>query len=139
MKKSHLLVLIFISLFTIISTSDGRSANLAKGNTVTININDIRRPTGSGTPAPRSVISFVDAWYDAEISLLEISFNTKIGKTSIYVLNGMNQCVARYGCDTDQEDTVWMNFQVVEDETYTIRIVGDEYEGVGYLFVQAYE
>lgn len=139
MKKSHLLVLIFISFFTIISTSDGRSANLAKGNTVTININDVRRPTGSGTPATRSAMSFVDAWYDAEMSLLEISFNTEIGKTSIYVLDSMNQCVARCYCNTAEEHSVWMNFQVVEDETYTIHIVGSEYEGIGYLFIPSYE
>lgn len=136
MKKSHLLVLIFISLFTIISTSDGRSANLAKGNTVTININDIRRPTGSGTPAPRSVISFVDAWYDAEMSLLEVVFNTEIGEATIHVLNGMNQCIARYDCNTIEESVAWINFHAVENESYTIRIVGKDYEGIGYLFVQ---
>lgn len=139
MKKSHLLVWILLSFFTIVSTSDGRSANLAKGSTVTININDIKRPAGSGTPTPRSVISFVDAWYDAEMSLLEISFNTEIGKTSIYVLNGMNQCIARCDCNTAEENSVWMNFQIVEDETYTIHIVGSDYEGIGYLFVPSYE
>lgn len=136
MKKSYRLVWILLAFFTIISTSDGRAANPTNGRTVTIHINDIRRPAGSGTPTPRSVISFADAWYDAEMSLLEVVFNTEIGEATIHVLNGMNQCIARYDCNTIEESVAWINFHAVENESYTIRIVGKDYEGIGYLFVQ---
>jgi len=70
------------------------------------------------------------------MSLLEVSFNLEVGKVTIYVLNGMNQCIARYDCNTDMENIVWMTVYMPEGDNYIIRIVGDDYEGVGYLNLQ---
>lgn len=130
MKKLHLLVWIFISVFTFISTSNGISANLTKGSTVSIKINDIRRPAGSGTPTPRSVISLVDTWYDADMALLEISFNEEVGKVSIQVQNSFGQVVSSCSVDTTYEPMVMMNVPTNEDY-YTIHIVGDIFEAYG--------
>ncbi|WP_297930745.1 hypothetical protein [uncultured Alistipes sp.] len=112
-----------------------------------LSMNDNKEPTkiaiqdipGSGTKTPRSVSPTAPTaygQYDPNFSLLEVEFFREIGPVAIYVLNSMNQCIARYDCNTAEEDVARINFQAVEDETYTIRIVGSNYEGVGYLFVQ---
>lgn len=115
-----------------------------------LSMNDNEEPTkiaiqdipGTGTKTPRSVLPTAPTaygQYDPNFSLLEVEFNREVGRVTIYVLNGMNQCVARCDCNTAEENSVWMNFQIVEDETYTIHIVGNDYEGIGYLLVPSYE
>ena len=47
----------------------------------------------------------------------------------------MNQCIAQYDCNTAEENIVWMTVDMPEGDNYTIRIVGDDYEGLGYLYL----
>ena len=65
--------------------------------------------------------------------MLELSFNEEVGNVTVYVLNGMNQCIASYNCNTTIESIVYMTVNMSEGDIYTIQIVGSNYEGIGTL------
>ncbi len=136
MKKTIFLLAILLSgLFTAFHVASADAEAHQSTKTKDIYIRDVTRPGGSGTQQTRSTGNTVDARYDSSMSLLEVSFNLEVGNVTIYVLNGMNQCIARYDCDTDMENIVWMTVDMPEGDNYTIRIVGDDYEGIGYLYL----
>lgn len=126
-------------IFSLLIAIPALSMNDNEEEPTKIAIQDI---PGSDTKTPRSVSPTAPTaygQYDPNFSLLEMEFNREVGRITIYVLNDMNQSIARCDCNTAEENSVWMNFQIVEDETYTIHIVGSDYEGIGYLFVPSYE
>lgn len=129
--------MIAILLSGLFIASHAMSAD-AEPTTRDIHIQDITRPAGSGTKTARSIgtsESIAEARYDPGISILEVSFNAEVGNVTITVLNGMNQCIACCDCNSTLEDYAYLTFSAVEGEMYTIRIVGTEYEGIGYLSI----
>lgn len=100
-------------------------------STVEIVVRDITYPKPP-QPEPRSAIPTVFASYSSDISLLELNFTKPLGIVTIYIVNDMGQCVAKYNCNTQNESDVYINV-VVEEGSYTIRIIGNEYEAEGYF------
>lgn len=86
-------------------------------------------------PRPRTLTT-VEASYDATCSLLEVNFLCDVGQVTIALQNCMNQTVASYDCNSAMEPQVWLPVSLVEGESYTLQIVGFDYEGVGYLVVE---
>lgn len=125
--------MIAILLSGLFIASHAMSAD-AEPTTKDIYIQDITRPAG-GPKQTRSIEDIVNASYDSGMSLLEVSFNVEVGNATITVLNGMNQCIACCDCNTALENFAYLTFSAAEGEMYTIRIVGTEYEGIGYLSI----
>lgn len=135
MKKSYSLALVFIVVLVMISPAFSMSSacgteNLSANGEIVIQ--DIRIPS---TPRPRSATPLIDSYYSADMNLLEIYFNYEVGTVTINILDGMQRCIVKYTCNTETEAEVFMNLSLLPDDTYTIHIVGREYEGVGYLIL----
>lgn len=99
MKKSFLFVFVAILLSGLFFAGDVASAasiTLQDSETEEIYIRDVKRRGGKETGQTRSAEATVAAWYDPAGSLLELSFNEEVGNVTVYVLNGMNQCIASY-------------------------------------------
>lgn len=134
MKKSFLFVAILLSgLFISDDVAFAASITLQESETEEIYIRDLILHGGKGTEQTRSAKATVEAWYNPAESLLELSFNEEVGNVTVYVLNGMNQCIASYDCNTAMDSIVYMNVNMSEGDIYTIQIVGSNYEGLGYL------
>lgn len=136
MKKSFLFVFVAILLSGLFFAGDVASAasiTLQDSETEEIYIRDVKRRGGKETGQTRSAEATVAAWYDPAGSLLELSFNEEVGNVTVYVLNGMNQCIASYNCNTTIESIVYMTVNMSEGDIYTIQIVGSNYEGIGTL------
>lgn len=82
---------------------------------------------------PRSAAPIINAYYSADTDLLEVYFNYCIGTVTINVLDATQQCIARYTCNTNTEGEVYLTPSLSPGETYTLHIVGNDYEGIGYL------
>lgn len=82
---------------------------------------------------PRSATPIINAYYSADMDLLEVYFNYCIGTVTINVLDATQQCIARYTCNTNTEGEVYLTPSLSPGETYTLHIVGNDYEGIGYL------
>lgn len=134
MKKIYLLTMAFILAVAIITPAYMMTSNAEskpRPTTEEIAIRDVKWPS---TPTrPRSAAPMVNAYYSGDISMLEIYFNYYVGTVKISILDGMQQCVAQYTCNTEFEGVVFMNLSLSADDQYTIHIVGKEYEGVGYF------
>ena len=134
MKKTFLYVVILLSgLFISSGEASAVSIALQDSETEEIYIRDVKRLGGKGTGQTRSAEATVAAWYDPAGSMLELSFNEEVGNVTVYVLNGMNQCIASYNCNTTIETIVYMTVNMSEGDIYTIQIVGSNYEGIGTL------
>lgn len=94
-------------------------------------IRDIQTPPI--TERPRSAAPIINAYYSADTDLLEVYFNYCIGTVTINVLDATQQCIARYTCNTNTEGEVYLTPSLSPGETYTLHIVGNDYEGIGYL------
>lgn len=94
-------------------------------------INDLTYPAEK--EQARSAGSIVDASYSAEGSMLEFWFNMEVGSVKITVTDAMGTALAVYACNTEIEPYVLIPIFLSADNAYTIRIVGTEYEGVGYI------
>lgn len=134
MKKIYLLALAFVvAMATITPVYLAASNNTSREerlSTKEIVIRDIKYPPS--TPRPRSAAPVISAYYSSDISLLEIYFNNPVGTVTINVLDEMQQCIGRYTCNTNNETVAFINLSLSPGYTYTIHIVGDEYEGIGY-------
>lgn len=94
-------------------------------------IRDIQSP--KDFDRPRSAAPIINAYYSADTDLLEVYFNYCIGTVTINVLDATQQCIARYTCNTNTEGEVYLTPSLSPGETYTLHIVGNDYEGIGYL------
>lgn len=135
MKKIYLLALSFIvAVVTVIpfkaNTIAATNVSNRDGTTKEVVVRDLHYPT---IPRPRSATPFISSFYSADISLLEIYFNYYVGTVTVNILNGTLQCIAQYICDTEVEAEVFMNLSLSPNDTYTIHIVGKNYEGIGYF------
>lgn len=93
----------------------------------------IRELTAPTIRQPRSATPIINAYYSADTDLLEVYFNYCIGTVTINVLDATQQCIARYTCNTNTEGEVYLTPSLSPGETYTLHIVGNDYEGIGYL------
>lgn len=134
MKKIYLLTMVFILAVATITPAymmTSKAESKPRPTTEEILIRDVKWPS---TPTrPRSAAPMVNAYYSGDMSMLEIYFNYYVGTVKISILDGMQQCVAQYTCNTEIEGEVFLNLSLSPDEEYTIHIVGSEYEGVGYF------
>lgn len=123
MKKFFAFLFVCMSLFEFVCASQHTAPQ--KPST------DIKIVIGSGTPRPRprSIISDpITAELDG--NMLFISFQESVGKVSIQVQNSFGQVVSSCSVDTTYEPMVMMNVPTNEDY-YTIRIIGDQFEAYG--------
>lgn len=78
---------------------------------------------------PRSVKP-VEAYIYYDFEELEVNFNDDLGKVVVVLQDQTGQEVCSYRCDTNTEPAVSLPLPMSEG-TYTLRIVGDAYEGEG--------
>lgn len=134
MKNTFLYVAILLSgLFISSGAASAASITLQDSETEEIYIRDVKRLGGKGTGQTRSAGETVDAWYTPTGNLLELTFHEGVGNVTVYVLNGMNQCIASHSCNTTIESIVYMTVNMSEGDIYTIQIIGSNYEGFGTL------
>lgn len=129
------LILSMMLAFATFATNRAIATDQDKGghmSTRDIVVRDIRMPQGP-SKEPRSAIPTVIASYSSDISLLELNFTRPLGVVTIYIVNDMGQCVAKYNCNTQNESDVYMNV-AVEEGLNTIRIIGNNYEGEGIIY-----
>lgn len=89
---------------------------------------DIKSPTQKGQP--RSAGATVDVYY-VPGSGLEFYFNYLLGTVTIDVTDASGASIATRSCNTDSEPSVCLPVVLTTDNSYSIRIVGPDYEGVG--------
>lgn len=78
---------------------------------------------------PRSVKP-VDAYIHFDFEEIEVNFNDDLEKVVVVIQDQTGQEVCSYCCDTNTEPVVSLPLPMT-DGAYTLRIVGDTYEGVG--------
>lgn len=112
--------------------SDGGTKDEEKKELTTreIVVIDIKSPTQKGQP--RSVGATVDVYY-VPGSGLEFYFNPDylLGTVTIDVTDASGASIATRSCNTDTEPSVCLPVVLTTDNSYSIRIVGPDYEGVG--------
>lgn len=93
-------------------------------------IRDVMSPTQKGQP--RSAGSTVDVYY-VPGSGLEFYFNPDylLGTVTIDITDASGASIATRSCNTDTEPSVCLPVVLTTDNSYSIRIVGPDYEGVG--------
>ena len=91
-------------------------------------INDLTTATPRGQA--RSAGSTVDVYY-VPGSGLEFYFNYPLGTVAIDVTDASGASVVTRSCNTDTEPSVSLPVVLTSDNSYSIRIVGPDYEGVG--------
>lgn len=81
---------------------------------------------------PRSAGATVDVYY-VPGSGLEFYFNPDylLGTVTIDVTDASGASIATRSCNTDSEPSVCLPVVLTTDNSYSIRIVGPDYEGVG--------
>lgn len=129
MKHFYKMLLALVAVFVFVP--NGYALQGGDGGSDDIIIIDKRPPF----PRPRTLTT-VEASYDAACSLLEVNFLCEVGQVTIALRNSMNQTVVSYNCNSAMEPQVWLPVSLVEGESYTLQIVGANYEGVGYLVVE---
>ena len=110
--------------------SDGGTKDEEKKELTTreIVVIDIKSPTQKGQP--RSAGATVDVYY-VPGSGLEFYFNYLLGTVTIDVTDASGASIATRSCNTDSEPSVCLPVVLTTDNSYSIRIVGPDYEGVG--------
>lgn len=93
-------------------------------------INDLKTTTPHGQA--RSGGATVDVYY-VPGSGLEFYFNPDylLGTVTIDVTDASGASIATRSCNTDTEPSVCLPVVLTTDNSYSIRIVGPDYEGVG--------
>lgn len=86
-------------------------------------------PTYTRPIKPRSVKP-VEAYIYYDFEELEVNFNDDLGKVVVVLQDQTGQEVCSYRCDTNTEPAVSLPLPMSEG-AYTLRIVGDAYEGEG--------
>lgn len=79
---------------------------------------------------PRSGGATVDVYY-VPGSGLEFYFNYQLGTVTIDIADASGASIATRSCNTDTEPSVCLPVVLTTDNSYSIRIVGPDYEGVG--------
>lgn len=127
MKKVLVLILTCITLisFLAIESVDAKSRKHADIDVVIVHRH---KPH-----IHRSAVPDVEACYDSEASTVEVEFNDNFGPVVIYVLNPMQQAVAKYDCNTDMEPFAAITCDLEEMGIYTLKIVGKGLEAEGYF------
>lgn len=126
-----MILLVAVATVSPAYTTPNSSRDWDRPSTEEIVIRDIQTPPI--TERPRSAAPIINAYYSADTDLLEIYFNYCIGTVTINVLDATQQCIARYTCNTNTEGEVYLTPSLSPGETYTLHIVGSDYEGIGYL------
>lgn len=112
--------------------SDGGTKDEEKKELTTreIVVIDIKSPTQKGQA--RSGGATVDVYY-VPGSGLEFYFNPDylLGTVTIDVTDASGASIATRSCNTDTEPSVCLPVVLTTDNSYSIRIVGPDYEGVG--------
>ncbi len=91
-------------------------------------INDLT--TSTPREQPRSGGATVDVYY-VPGSGLEFYFNYLLGTVTIDIADASGASIATRSCNTDTEPSVCLPVVLTTDNSYSIRIVGPDYEGVG--------
>lgn len=93
-------------------------------------INDLMSPVQRGQA--RSGGATVDVYY-VPGSGLEFYFNPDylLGTVTIDITDASGASIATRSCNTDTEPSVCLPVVLTTDNSYSIRIVGPDYEGVG--------
>lgn len=91
-------------------------------------IRDLMSPVRRGQA--RSGGATVDVYY-VPGSGLEFYFNYLLGTVTIDVTDASGASIATRSCNTDTEPSVCLPVVLTTDNSYSIRIVGPDYEGVG--------
>lgn len=91
-------------------------------------INDLTTVTPRGQA--RSGGATVDVYY-VPGSGLEFYFNYLLGTVTIDIADASGASIATRSCNTDTEPSVCLPVVLTTDNSYSIRIVGPDYEGVG--------
>lgn len=91
-------------------------------------IRDVMSPTPHGQA--RSGGATVDVCY-VPGSGLEFYFNYLLGTVTIDVTDASGASIATRSCNTDTEPSVCLPVVLTTDNSYSIRIAGPDYEGVG--------
>lgn len=86
-------------------------------------------PTYTRPIKPRSVKP-VEAYIYFDFEELEVNFNDDLDKVVVVIQDQTGQEVYSYSCDTNIEPVVSLPLPMSEG-AYTLRIVGDMYEGEG--------
>lgn len=112
--------------------SDGGTKDEEKKELTTreIVVNDIKSPVI--VEQSRSAGATVDVYYVSG-SGLEFYFNPDylLGTVTIDVTDASGASIATRSCNTDTEPSVCLPVVLTTDNSYSIRIVGPDYEGVG--------
>lgn len=127
MKTLLSLLLISIALSAALEPISAKPKRRPGNIDVTINNNTRPRPH-------RSNIPIINAYYDTDLSAVEIEFNDCLGQVVIYIQNSMRQTIAKYICDTDMESMVFIPCMLDDTETYTIKFHGKDFEAEGYIY-----
>lgn len=80
----------------------------------------------------RSDAPLIEAIYEDD-EMLHVEFNQNFGRVTILIQDSMQQVVAKYECDTDMEPYVVFPVSLDEMDTYTVRILGNSLEAIGYI------
>lgn len=110
--------------------SDGGTKDEEKKELSTreIVVNDIKSPVI--VEQSRSAGATVDVYYVSG-SGLEFYFNYLLGTVTIDITDASGASIATRSCNTDSEPSVCLPVVLTTDNSYSIRIVGPDYEGVG--------
>ena len=91
-------------------------------------INDLKTTTPHGQARSGGATG---AGYYVPGSGLEFYFNYLLGTVTIDVTDASGASIATRSCNTDTEPSVCLPVVLTTDNSYSIRIVGPDYEGVG--------
>lgn len=104
------------------------SDNFASYTTKDVDIVDILIPTNK--PQGRSAGKTVEAYYNYDFNCMEFYFCKNVGVVTVYIfING--SCISSGNCDTSVEDIVLIQNIPANPGAYTIKIIGNNYEGYG--------
>lgn len=125
--KQHLVAFPLIIMMVVLNGTVFAQQSNPKGSTQSIDI--INVSSGIKPIRPRSVKP-VEAYIYYDFEELEVNFNDDLGKVVVVLQDQTGQEVCSYRCDTNTEPAVSLPLPMSEG-AYTLRIVGDAYEGEG--------
>lgn len=92
-------------------------------------VRDVTQPSVDRPISPRSVKP-VEAYIYFDFEELEVNFNDDLDKVVVVIQDQTGQEVCSYSCDTNIEPVISLPLPMSEG-VYTLRILGDTYEGEG--------
>lgn len=81
-------------------------------------------------PKPRSVVNYVDAWIQYDLSQIRLDINYDLGEVSVQVTDADGNLLQSGSCDSSVEGELVVPLSLA-DGTYVLTVTGDQYESVG--------